>query len=61
MAESKVGTATWDAAVDHGFFLILDVAIGGAFPDAVCGCTSPAPSTTSGTAMGIKYVTVSVR
>lgn len=61
VAESQVGTATWRAAVDHGFFLILDVAIGGAFPDAACGCTSPASSTTSGTAMGIRYVTVSAR
>ena len=61
MAESQVGTATWHAAVDHGFFLILDVAIGGAFPNAACGCTSPTSTTTSGTAMGIQHVTVSVR
>ena len=41
VTESQVGTATWQAAVDHGFFLILDLAIGGAYPNAVCGCTSP--------------------
>ena len=39
MTESQVGTATWQAAVDHGFFLILDLAIGGAYPNAICGCT----------------------
>jgi hypothetical protein len=61
VAESQVGTATWHAAADHGFFLILDVAIGGAFPNAACRCTSPTSSTTSGTAMAIQHVTVSVR
>jgi hypothetical protein len=30
VTESQVGTATWQATVDHGFFLILDLAIGGA-------------------------------
>jgi beta-glucanase (GH16 family) len=61
VSENQVGTAAWRAAVDHGFFLILDVAIGGGFPDAVCGCTTPTTSTTSGAAMGVRYVTVSVR
>ena len=59
--ESQVGTSTWQAAVDHGFFLILDVAIGGGFPDGVCGCTTPATSTTPGAAMSVRYVEVSVR
>ncbi len=54
--ESQVGTATWQAAVDHGFFLILDLAIGGGFPDGVCGCTSPSASTSSGAAMSVGYV-----
>jgi hypothetical protein len=53
-----VGTSTWEAAVDHGFFLILDVAIGGAYPNGVCGCTTPASSTSSGAAMSVSYVAV---
>ena len=61
VTENQVGAAAWKAAVDHGFFLILDVAVGGAFPDAICGCTTPAASITSGAAMGVQYVTVSVR
>jgi beta-glucanase (GH16 family) len=61
VTENQVGTPAWQAAVDHGFFLILDVAMGGAFPNAVCGCTTPTSSTTSGAAMGVQYVTVSVR
>jgi len=61
VTQSQVGKATWKAAVDHGFFLILDVAMGGGFANAVCGCTTPTSSTTSGAAMGVQYVTVSVR
>ena len=56
--EGQVGTATWQAAVDHGFFLILDLAIGGGFPNGVCGCTSPSASTSSGAAMSVGYVAV---
>jgi len=56
--ESQVGTATWQAAVDHGFFLILDVAMGGGFPNAICGCTSPAAGTSSGAPMRVGYVAV---
>ena len=61
VTESQVGTATWQAAVDHGFFLIFDVAMGGSFPNAVCGCTSPTSATTPGAAMKVQYVKVLVR
>lgn len=56
--ESQVPTATWQAAIDHGFFIILDVAIGGQYPDKVCGCTSPSASISSGAAMSVGYVAV---
>jgi hypothetical protein len=56
--ESQVGTATWQAAVDHGFFLILDVAMGGAYPNGVCNCTTPTSATSSGASMGVSYVAV---
>ena len=58
VSESQVGTSTWQAAVDHGFFLILDVAIGGAYPNAICGCSSPTSATSSGAAMSVGYVAV---
>jgi Carbohydrate binding module (family 6)/Glycosyl hydrolases family 16 len=58
VTESQVGTATWEAAVDHGFFLILDLAMGGAYPNGVCGCTTPASSTSSGASMSVGYVAV---
>jgi beta-glucanase (GH16 family) len=58
VTEAQVGAAAWAAAVDHGFFLILDLAVGGGYPDGVCGCTSPAASTTSGASMSVGYVAV---
>ena len=58
VAESQVGTAVWQAAVDHGFFLILDLAVGGAYPNAICGCTSPSSGTSSGASMKVGYVAV---
>jgi hypothetical protein len=58
VTEAQIGTATWQAAIDHGFFLILDLAIGGGFPNAICGCTSPSASTSSGAAMSVGYVAV---
>jgi hypothetical protein len=56
--ESQVGTSTWQAAVDHGFFIILNVAIGGGFPNGVCGCSTPTSSTSSGAGMNVDYVAV---
>jgi hypothetical protein len=58
VTENQVGTAAWQAAVDHGFFLILDLAMGGGYPNGVCKCTSPSASTTSGAAMSVSYVAV---
>jgi beta-glucanase (GH16 family) len=53
--ESTVGTSAWQAAVDHGFFAIFDVAMGGAYPNAICGCTSPSSATTSGAGMSVDW------
>jgi hypothetical protein len=58
VSESQVGTSTWESAVDNGFFLILNVAMGGAYPNAVCGCSTPTSSTSSGASMGVSYVAV---
>ena len=44
--------------MDHGFFLILDLAIGGGFPNGVCNCSSPSSATSSGAAMSVGYVAV---
>src|SRR3954447_4444057 len=47
---------TWNNAVHHGFFMILNVAIGGAFPAAFGG--GPTGSTASGVPMIVDYVAV---
>ena len=56
--EAQVGTATWQAAIDHGFFIILDLAMGGTWPNGQCNCTSPTSGTTSGGTMRVGYVAV---
>ena len=56
--ESRVGEAAWTAAVDHGFSILLDVAVGGAFPDIQCRCTTPDNQTSSQGTMVVRYVSV---
>jgi len=58
VSESQVGVATWQAAVDHGFFIIFDLAMGGSFPNGECGCTSPNAATSSGGTLSIGSVLV---
>ena len=56
VTESQVGTSTWQAAFDHNMAIILDLAMGGAYPNGVCNCTSPSSSTASGGTMSVQYV-----
>jgi hypothetical protein len=56
--ESQVGVAAWDAAVHHGFYLRLELPIGGAYPNAIAGQTVPTSNTTSGGVMIVDKVTV---
>ncbi|MFI5754451.1 glycoside hydrolase family 16 protein [Streptomyces sp. NPDC051569] len=58
--QNEVSEATWRAAVDHGFFAIFDVAIGGSYPDKVCGCTSPSADISSGAGMSVDWFAVNV-
>lgn len=58
--QNQVSDATWKAAVDHGFFVIFDVAIGGSYPNKVCGCTSPGADITPGAEMSIDSLSVKV-
>ena len=58
VSESQVGEAAWQAAIDHGFFIIFDLAIGGSFPNADCGCTSPNVQTSSGGTLSIASLSV---
>jgi hypothetical protein len=54
--ESQVGTSTWQAAFDHNLSVILDLAMGGGYPNGVCNCTTPTGSTASGGTMSVAYV-----
>jgi hypothetical protein len=56
VTEAQVGTATWQAAFDHNLSIIFDLAMGGAYPNGVCNCTTPTSSTASGGTMSVAYV-----
>ena len=56
---NQMDATTWSNAVDHGFFLILNVAMGGSFPSAFGG--GPFASTASGVPMLVDYVSVSTK
>ncbi len=51
---NQVDATTWNNATHHGFFMILNVAIGGGFPAAFGG--GPTGSTASGVPMLVDYV-----
>jgi len=56
--ETEVGAATWDEAIDHGFWIILDLAMGGSYPDQTCHCSAPDRATSSGGTMRVRNVAV---
>jgi hypothetical protein len=58
ITEASVGVAAWQAAIDHGFFIIFDLAMGGNYPNGICGCTTPTSATSSGASMSVGYVAV---
>ncbi|MGI8666308.1 MAG: discoidin domain-containing protein [Jatrophihabitans sp.] len=53
---SQVDATTWANAVDHPFFIIFDLAMGGGFPDAFGG--GPNAATASAGAMTVDWVAV---
>jgi hypothetical protein len=53
---NQVDATTWANAVDHSFFIIFDLAIGGAFPAAFGG--GPNAATASGGSLNVDYVAV---
>ncbi|MCX4744555.1 SGNH hydrolase domain-containing protein [Kitasatospora sp. NBC_01287] len=59
VSADQMDPATWDQAVHHGVFLILDVAVGGKLPAAFGGSLSPA--TEPGHPMRVDYVSVATR
>jgi beta-glucanase (GH16 family) len=58
--EGDLPADTWRQMTDHaGYFLLLNLAIGGAFPDGVSGRTTPTAATVPGHSMLVDYVRVS--
>ena len=58
LSETQIGTSAWDAAVDHGFSILLSVAVGGSYPDSACNCSTPTDSTSSQGTMVVKDLSV---
>ena len=56
LRSNQIDATSWANAVDHTFFIIYDLAIGGAFPAAYGG--GPFASTVSGGQLNIDYVAV---
>lgn len=56
---NQVDETTWRNATDHGYFLILNVSMGGGFPGAFGG--GPTDATVSGVPMIVDYVRVYTR
>lgn len=56
--EAQLDAGTWSSMTNHaGYFLLLNVAMGGAFPNALGGST-PTAATASGVPMLVDYVAV---
>jgi beta-glucanase (GH16 family) len=58
VTEATVGQTAWTKAIDHGFYLIWDLAMGGNYPDGKHGSTTPTSATTSGGFLSADYVAV---
>jgi hypothetical protein len=58
ITEASVGTTAWQEAIDHGFFIIYDLAMGGNYPDGINGAPTPTAATSSGASMSVAYVAV---
>jgi beta-glucanase (GH16 family) len=57
VSEQQLGVAVWNTAINHAFTIILDLAIGGSFPDRRCSCVTPTVRT-SGGSLRVRYVAV---
>ncbi|WP_328681656.1 glycoside hydrolase family 16 protein [Streptomyces sp. NBC_00322] len=58
VSSAQVDEATWSAATGHGHFILLNLAIGGGFPNALAGNSTPTPRTRPGSPMLVDRVTV---
>ncbi|GLY98906.1 carbohydrate-binding protein [Actinoplanes sp. NBRC 103695] len=62
VTQSQIGEPHWSNMTGHnGYFLLLNVAMGGAFPNGVAGFGTPTGDTVSGRSMLVDYVAVYTR
>ncbi len=59
ISQNQLSATTWSNMTGHAsYFLLLNVAMGGAFPNGVSGQSTPTASTVSGRPMVVDYVAV---
>ncbi|WP_328855746.1 glycoside hydrolase family 16 protein [Microbispora hainanensis] len=59
ISQSQLDATTWSNMTSHsGYFLLLNVAMGGGFPNGVAGFSTPTSATVSGRPMVVDYVAV---
>ncbi|MEC7050818.1 glycoside hydrolase family 16 protein [Streptomyces violaceochromogenes] len=58
VSSTQVAPATWQAATAQGHFLLLNLAVGGGFPDALAGHATPTTQTRPGYYMLVDHVAV---
>ncbi|UGY90613.1 glycoside hydrolase family 16 protein [Streptomyces gobiensis] len=58
VSSADMDAKTWADATHHGHFVLLNLAMGGAFPDAVAGHPTPTDATEPGAFMLVDYVSV---
>ncbi|KAB8180955.1 glycoside hydrolase family 16 protein [Microbispora catharanthi] len=59
ISQSQLDATTWSNMTSHaGYFILLNVAIGGGFPNGVAGFSTPTSATVSGRPMVVDYVAV---
>ena len=62
VTQSQIGEPHWSNMTNHaGYFLLLNVAMGGAFPNGVAGSATPTAATVPGRPMLVDYVAVYTR
>jgi beta-glucanase (GH16 family) len=58
VTQTQLGAQVWAETFHHGHFILLNVAIGGGFPDALYGSKTPTARTEGGHPMVVDYVAV---
>lgn len=58
VTEDQVGADAWQQATGHGHFVLLNLAMGGAFPDGASGQATPTAATKPGASLLVDHVSV---